>query len=123
MQQAQVKITVFLQKISDAMGPALLAVADAITPLGDKLLALADKFQQLDPTTQKWIVGIAAAAAAIGPLLIGVGMMLPALEGMGAALGMLVSPLALVAAGLGVLVYYNFDSIKEFSTTILGGRN
>jgi hypothetical protein len=130
MQQAQVKISVFLQKISDAMGPALLAVADAITPLGDKLLALADKFQQLDPTTQTWIVGLAAAAAAVGPLLICVGMLLPAIGALGGAfgamagvLGALVSPAKNRRAKLFNTVEIIIDEYAEASSNQCKRRN
>lgn len=123
-QQAKSKLQVFLQTISDAMGPALLAFANAVTPLGDKIQALALKFAAMDPATQTWIVGIAAAAAAVGPLLIGIGYILPALGMMGTALGLLLSPLGLVAAAIGAAFYFDVGGIQTgFSSVVTSAQN
>jgi TP901 family phage tail tape measure protein len=118
-QQAKAKLQVFLQTISDAMGPALLTFANAVTPLGDKIQALAVKFAAMDPATQKWIVGLAAGAAALGPVLVGVGMALPALAAMGKAIGVLSvalgalgAPLAIVAAGIAAAFVFDIGGIR-----------
>jgi len=128
LKQAQQMWNVFLEDLNDGIGPALLSLMDLLEPVTTGLLSMSKAFTALDPTTQKWIVGIAAAAAAAGPLLIAIGSIstaigaaLPVLGGMAGALTALTGPIGLVAAGLAALVYFNFDSIKEFSTTVLGG--
>jgi len=127
LQQAKVKLEVFLQKLYDGMGPALLAVTGLIAPFVDKLLALGDIFAKMTPTQQLWIVGLLGAAAALGPLLIILGMVtnaiaaaLPALAAIGGAFGLLLSPIGLVAIALGALVYFNFGGIRDFAAGILG---
>lgn len=51
----------------------------ALTPLIEALGKVLEKFNQLSPTTQTWVVGIAAVAAAIGPVMLGLGPLLMAL--------------------------------------------
>jgi hypothetical protein len=79
----------------------------ALVRRGAELVA---SFTKLSPATQKWVLIIAVAAAAIGPLLVGVGTLmtflgaaLPVLAAIGGALAALLSPIGLVAAGLAVL--------------------
>jgi tape measure domain-containing protein len=62
---------------------------------------------------------IATVAAAIGPLLFGLGMvvgvignLLPVVAVLGGALGALISPLGLVAAAIGALVYFDVGGIR-----------
>ncbi|MEL6660718.1 MAG: tape measure protein [Bacteroidota bacterium] len=52
--------------------------------LSDFILRTSDAFSELSPSTQKFIVGAAAAAVAIGPLLVGLGA-LSKLAGLGAS--------------------------------------
>lgn len=111
-EQGKIKMEVFLQKMNDAMGPALLTVSNILTPFGDKLLVMADAFTQLDPATQTWIVGIGAAVAALGPMLVGIGFITPALGALGAALAALVSPLGLVAAGIAAAFVFDIGGIR-----------
>lgn len=106
---------VFLEKFGDAIAPVLMDLVDVIRPLGDRLIGLANAFSNLSPATRRWIVIIAGAAAAIGPLLIGVGWLagafsaaMPVIGAIGGALGLLFSPIALVVAGivaLGAVMY------------------
>jgi len=122
LQQAQVKFTVFGQKLGDAMGPALLAFAETLEPLGDKALSLATWFSELDETTQKWAVGIAAGVAAAGPLLVFLGMMASGMStvlsvagALAGALGLLATPVGLVAAaiaGLTVALVTDFGGLR-----------
>jgi len=109
MQQAQIKLEVFMQKIGDGLGPAVLAVTNAIAPMADQLLGLADAFAKADPGTQTMIVGAVALAAAAGPLLMALGAVT-------SALAVLVSPIGLVVAAvalLGVAWATNFGGIQE----------
>lgn len=116
MQQARIKLEVFFQKIYDGLGPAMGAVATLIEPLADKLLALADWFAAADSKTQLFIVAIGGIAVAIGPAMIAIGLMLPALEGIGAALALISGPIGLVILGvalLGVAWATNFGGIRD----------
>jgi len=119
LQQAGIKFKVFLQNINDAMGPALLLVADFLTPIGDKLSSLALRFKEMDPTTQKWIVGLAAAAAALGPVLIAVGAMIPVLGTLATVIGALKSPLGLVAAGIAAAFVFDIGGIRTKFTELV----
>ena len=64
-----------------------------VVPVTAGLRSVVDWLQALDPATRNWIVGIAAAAAAIGPVLAAVGLfatglgaLVPVIIGVGAAL-------------------------------------
>lgn len=131
LQQAQIKFTVFGQKIGDAMGPALLAFAETLEPLGDKALSLATWFSELDETTQKWAVGIAAGVAAAGPLLVFLGMMASGMStvlsvagALAGALGLLATPVGLVAAaiaGLGLAFATDFGGVRTMANGVIAG--
>lgn len=119
---------VFLEDIKDGLTPTLLSFADAIQPLVAKMLTLSMTFAAMDPSTQAWIIGIAAAAAAVGPLLVvlgtvvgALGSVAPLFASVGAAAAAIVSPIGLVVIALGALTYYNWDSIKSFANEILPG--
>lgn len=111
MQQAQVKMEVFMQKIGDGLGPAVLAVTNALIPLGDQLLQLANAFAIAPPQTQMLIVGLAGIAAAAGPVLL-------ALSGVASALAMLLSPIGLIVVAvvaLGAAWATNFGGIQDIT--------
>ena len=89
---------------------------------------LLDKFNALDPSTQKIIVAIAAVAAAIGPLLVVIGTLVSSIGSimiMGPVLlGMLsgIAPVILIVIGVitllvavGVTLYKNWDTIKMYA--------
>jgi phage-related minor tail protein len=79
------------------IGNILLPAAVAIT---QKLIALANVFKDLSPTTQKMVVVIAAMAAAIGPLLLVTGMILTHLPLLKVGFAALTGPI-----GLGILAF------------------
>ncbi len=90
------KLQVALGQMGDAVGEILLPVVKELTGY---LKGLVTAFSNLSPGTQSVIVGFAAAAAAIGPVLIGVGSMVTAF---GAILPVLAPVVALIGgAGLG----------------------
>lgn len=70
----------------------------------ERIQVLIDKFMELDPKWQKAIIAVAAFAAALGPVLILIGMMLPALGVLGTVIGLLVSPIGLVVVALAALI-------------------
>jgi hypothetical protein len=82
--------------------------------LGDMLRWVGDLvsgFGTLSPTVQQIAVVLGVAAAAAGPLLIGISMMLPALGLLGGVLAALVSPLGLVAAGFAAVIALDIGGI------------
>jgi hypothetical protein len=117
--------------LQEAIGEKLLP---ALIPLADALTRLLDRFSNLSPGMQTFIVGLGAAAAALGPLLMGVGLFVKGMApliavlatvageggvlvaakalflGLGASLGPVLVPLAALAAA-GALIYANWDKI------------
>lgn len=123
MEQLKVKVEVLLQRLGDGLAPSLAIVLDNLTPLINKLLDAATWFANTDESTQKWIIGIAAAVAAIGPLLMvlgtlitTIGALMPVIEGIGVVLAALASPIGLaVAAVVGLYAAWvtNFMGIQD----------
>lgn len=72
--------------------------------LADVVSGLTDKFSQLSPTTQKVVFVLAAVAAGIGPLLVGLGFLtttiLPALTAGFKTLSVVASPIVLKIAAI-----------------------
>lgn len=94
-------------------------MGDAIAVLGqvkDYIVGLA----QTNPELLKMGVLIAGVAAAIGPLLVGLGMAMgavanlaPAIGVLSGVLGALLSPLGLVAAGLAAAFYFDVGGVRS----------
>ncbi len=121
--------TTEMKNLATDLGEVLLPV---ITPFIAKLKDIVASFGKLSPTTQKAIVVIAGVAAAIGPLLIVLGMMatgmgtvisvagnlLKILPVLGTTIAAISLPVVAVIAGItaliaiGVLLYKNWDEIK-----------
>lgn len=97
-QQAGIRWEVFLQKINDGLGPAKLAALDALEPIAEKALALADAFANANPKLQFWIVMAAAAAAAAGPLLMALGSLTIAASALVSPAGLVVAAVAAIGA-------------------------
>jgi hypothetical protein len=104
------------------MGRLVARFKDLGARLGSRLLGPMGAFlgfleriigglEKLSPKMQTWILAIAAAAAALGPLLIVIGMMLPGLSALLAVIGLLVSPIGLVIAAVGILAYIFRDEL------------
>ena len=71
-----------------------------LLPYVNKLLngfsKMVDWIENLSDTQRKWVLGIAAVAAAIGPVLLIIGMLPPGLSALVAVIRVLVSPIGLV---------------------------
>lgn len=95
-----------------------------LPPLTNFLTKILDLFNNLTPTQQAWAVGIAAAGAALGPLLVGlgglvtvVGTFLPLLAALSTRMLALVVTsgpigIAIVAVGALYLAFKNWDKIE-----------
>lgn len=104
-------------KVKSAFEGAAISIGEQMAPVISKvagyLTDLLGKFNELSPTTKKWIVILGGVAAAIGPLLALAGTILPAI---GTGLTLLTGPIGLLIAGLttiGVIIYKNWKPIKQ----------
>jgi len=87
------EVMVKLGQAGDAIGEKLLPI---IPVLADALVSVLDAFITLSPETQKWVLIIAAATAALGPVVLAIG-------GMVAGVGALLPVLTPVIAAIGAL--------------------
>jgi len=93
-------------------------IADALTPLINKITELASNFTNLDDETKKTILTIAGIVAVIGPVLILIAGAVSTFGMLGAAIGALVSPIGLAVAALVVLPIafkYIIDNWEAFA--------
>lgn len=125
MTDAWVKIQNTLAQVMDLVLPLVADLADAI---GDMVSKIADWFSSLDPFWQKFTLGALAIAAAIGPILVVLGMLvnafatlLPIFVAVGKGIMFLVSVkgiliLAVIALVVAIVIYW--DEIKAFTIMI-----
>jgi len=106
-----------LSTLRDNIAQAFASIGNIIityiTPLFDKLNGIIQRFQELSPTTKKWIVILGGIAAAVGPLLALAGTILPAIL---TGFTILTGPIGLIAAALtaiGIIIYKNWQPIKK----------
>lgn len=88
----------------DSISGIIRVVADAITSIG-----------ALDEPTRNMAIAFAAAAAAVGPLMLG-------LSGLMSVMGLLLSPIGLIAAAIAALAvawYTDFGGIQTFTATAI----
>ncbi|WCR29714.1 phage tail tape measure protein [Paenibacillus thiaminolyticus] len=96
--------------MGDALVPALLGVFDALQPVIEKIAETAQWFAELDSGTQKQILGWAAFAAALGPVIllagqltIAISSLIPVIKALGASLLWFVTnPVGLIITGIAV---------------------
>lgn len=89
-----------LRNVAAQMGQVLLPT---MTKLVTMLRELTTRFQGIPENWQRWIVYIALAAAAVGPLLVLLGTFMTLLPVIGAALAVLTGPIGLVVAAIALL--------------------
>ena len=120
------------RKALNSLVNAGIQIGDVLAPYIEKAVTfiqgLLATVNELDPSTQKIIVAVAAVAAAIGPLLVVIGTLISSIGSimiMGPVLlGMLgtIGPVILIVIGVitllvavGVTLYKNWDSIKQYA--------
>jgi hypothetical protein len=84
-------------------------IAEALTPYIEKIKDMVDWFGHLSDANKRWLLIIGAVAAAIGPLLMAVGMMMPALVSLAGMISTVIGlqwswNAALLANPIGVVV-------------------
>ena len=93
-------------------------VADALTPVINKITELASQLTSLDDRILKVIIAISSIAAALGPTLILVAAGTAAYSSLGVAIGALTSPIGLAIAalvGIPIALKYIKDNWVAFS--------
>ncbi|WP_271856071.1 tape measure protein [Patiriisocius marinus] len=92
-------------------------IIEYLQPLIEKISSAIQGFREMSPVTQRIILVVGGLAAALGPLLLGLGVLsttvLPALL---TGFALLVSPIGLVVAGLtaiAVVIATNWDSVTR----------
>lgn len=109
------KLTATMTNLKDELGKKLLPV---IIKILEKATVWIEKFENLDDKTKKIILIVVGLVAAIGPLLLIIGTLSFALQGLAIAVAFLASPIGLIIlaiAGLiaiGVMLWKNWDTIK-----------
>lgn len=105
-----------LKNIATSFGTLLLPVVNKAADYLEKLIKWVEN---LSDTQRKWILGIAAVAAAMGPLLVVIGMILPGISALVAVIGFLLSPIGLVVIAVAALVaglvwaYFEFEGFRN----------
>lgn len=113
-------LTTEIKNLATDIGETLLPV---ITPFVQRLRDIVGAFGELSPGAQKAIIAMAGIAAAVGPLLIalgmissGVGAIISILPALGAALTALTGPVGLVIlaiTALGAAIVWIYNQWKE----------
>lgn len=122
-----------VDNLSIALGQNLLPI---ITPIINKMTEMVNKFSEMSPNTQKFILIMASVAAAIGPVLLVVGQLVSTVgkisplfskaggivSGFSKILGVLTGPVGLVAAAIAALAavfVYLFTTNESFRESIM----
>ena len=103
------KMRVAFAAFTEQLGVALLPIMQQVQAfLLENVLpvlqGLFERFQNLDPTIQKVIIGVGLLALAIGPLLVIVGTMIPAFTAVAGVLGAAAAPILGIVAAVALLV-------------------
>lgn len=111
-----------ITNLSTEIGMVLLPV---VTPLINRLKEIVQGFRGLSPETQKVIVAVSGVAAALGPLLLGLGTLMKMAPLIGTAFTAATGPIGIAIAAIvaaAVLIIKNWDKIKEYFTTGNGAK-
>ena len=91
-------------EIGEQLAPVLISFLENGVKLSNWITdTLVPAFAALSPTTQKWVLGLVAAAAAAGPFLIVLGTLISAAATVGGVLAPLIPMLGFVGGGFSVV--------------------
>lgn len=121
-----------VKRLSSAFESFMISIGetgalDMVTGAIEKLAGWVKALGEANPSLLKFGVVIGVILAVIGPLLIGIGMLISAVTAIGGAMALVSLPvLGIVAAiaaviAIGVALYANWDTIKAKATEIWGG--
>jgi hypothetical protein len=113
--QFQQQMNVLAVDIGNKLAPSLVAVLEKVKPMINWFLNLNDK-------TKSWIITIAGIAAAIGPVILGVGYAIKTLSTLGTVIGFVgkalmfltMNPIGLCITAIGSLAFGVYKLIKHW---------
>lgn len=115
--QLQARLDVFVQKMGNALGPALMAGLVALEPLVAQVEGLATAFVNLDPGTQSMLLGLAGVAVAAGPVIGALGFVATAVAAIASPVGLVLVAVALLGAAWAT----NFLGIRDITVQVWAG--
>lgn len=107
-----------MQEFYTMIGPA---ITNMLSQVANYVAGLADRFKNLSPQMQQWIVYVGAGAAALGPLLIILGTVLSVLGGLISSFGLLGVAIIGMAVGGGLYIKnlgLNFTELKNAAVNV-----
>lgn len=114
--------TTEVTNLSTELGSVLLPL---ITPFISRVKDIIAGFRELSPETQKIIVYVGAAAAAIGPLLLALGTIMQLAPLVGTAFATMTGPIGITVVAIGAavaLIIKYWDEIKAYFTSGGGSK-
>lgn len=108
--------------LTTELGEHLLPI---ITPIVNSLKNMVSSFRSMTPEAQKTTLVIAGVAAAIGPLLVGLGTLMQLAPLVGSAFAVITGPIGIAVAAVAAATYLiikNWDDIKAYFTTGGGSK-
>lgn len=124
MEQQSKTLAGLWSTVKDNIGLALASIMQvaipAIKSLTEKVSAIAEKFRNLSPETQSFILKIALLTASIGPLLLIVSKSVQVFLALKTALTLMTGPIGIAIVAIGLLVVAvraiikNWDGISAF---------
>lgn len=103
MAQAKQQVVVLMQKLGDALAPAVLKVTQRLSDLIPKVTSLVEGFTELPSVAQDVIIGFAGIVAAMGPVLYMGGKLLVLFSGITKAIAILGPALTTLGVKMGIL--------------------
>lgn len=117
-------LTGSLLNLESAAEGAMIAIGEALEPalkaITARLGSMISAFTNLDPVVRNIIVAIAATAAAIGPLLLGLGAIIKIAPLVRSAVMLMGGPFTIIAsviAAAAIAIALNWDKVKDFIIT------
>jgi uncharacterized protein YoxC len=111
-----------ITNLTTELGAVLLPI---ITPLIGRLKEITAGFREISPETQKMIVYIGGAVAALGPLLVALGSVMKLAPLVGTAFTVMTGPIGVAVAaivGAAILIVKNWETIKTYFTSGNGAK-
>ncbi|MGG3451167.1 phage tail tape measure protein [Domibacillus aminovorans] len=92
-----------MDELGGSLESAAISLGTKFIPTLEKgskyIKELVDKFEGMSPASQNWVIGLSAAAAAIGPVLIGAGVLASSLGAVFTAIGTVSGAIGVVVGG------------------------
>lgn len=95
-------------------------INESLTPMIDKAKEIVDRFIAMDDEQKKSIMDIVGLAAAMGPALIGVGLLAKLLPALGTAFSFLTTPMGLIVGLFGAMAFSALDAEGNITNGMKG---